>query len=211
MHDKRLKRSRATLLATALVAALFSQPAMAGIKCWTNDEGVRECGNSVPPEYAQQGHSELSDQGIIIDRRERAKTDKELAEQRRQAEIAAERERELQRQRRQDSILLQTFSSERDIITARDAKLSAMDGQIALAQNRIDKLREDLEKRETKAAAAERSGREPGADLLEDIASLKRQIRSNQAFIEETRTDQEELREIYDRDLERFRELKAKE
>lgn len=210
MHDKRLERSRATLLA-ALAAALFGQPATAGIKCWTNDEGVRECGNSVPPEYAQQGHSELSDQGIVIDRRERAKTDEELAEQRRQAEIAAERERELQRQRRQDSILLQTFSSERDIISARDAKLAAMDGQIALAQNRIDKLREDLDKREDKAATAERSGKEPSADLLEDIASLKRQIRSNQAFIEETRTDQEELRKIYDRDLERFRELKAKE
>ncbi|MCS3903271.1 chromosome segregation ATPase [Methylohalomonas lacus] len=211
MNNKRFKRSLATLLAAVLAAMLLGQPVTASIKCWTNDEGVRECGNSVPPEYAQQGHSELSEQGIVIDRKERAKTDEELAEQRRQAEIAAERERELQRQRRHDSILLQTFSSERDIITARDAKLSAMDGQIALAQSRIEKLREDLDKRETKAASAERSGRDPSADLLEDIASLRRQIRSNQTFIEETRADQDELREIYNKDLERFRELKAKE
>ena len=43
--------------ALAAVALLALPPmAGAGIKCWTNNDGVRECGNAVPPEYAQQGH-----------------------------------------------------------------------------------------------------------------------------------------------------------
>ena len=27
----------------------------ARMKCWTNNEGVKECGDTVPPEYTQQG------------------------------------------------------------------------------------------------------------------------------------------------------------
>lgn len=200
-------RAMALLLAFGLGQA--GQLPAAEIKCWTNSEGVRECGNVVPPEYSQQGYREYNNRGIVIDRQERAKTAAELAEQRRQARLAAEHERELQLRRREDAILLQTFSTEYDIITARDAKLSAMDTQIGLAQGRIEKLHEDLDQRQIQAAADERSGHAPSADLLEDIASLKRQIQSNEAFIEEMRTGQDELRAVYDADLTRFRELKA--
>ena len=51
-----------------------SQMAQARIKCWTNKDGVRECGESVPPEYAQKSHQELSDQGTVIEEQARAKT-----------------------------------------------------------------------------------------------------------------------------------------
>ena len=54
---------RVSLLACALAAlavALLPLPASAGIKCWTNDDGVRECGNTVPPKYAQKAHRELT-------------------------------------------------------------------------------------------------------------------------------------------------------
>ncbi len=177
------------------------------IKCWTNSEDVRECGNKVPPEYSQQEHRELSEQGIIIDYTQRALTDEELAEQKRQAKLEAERERKLQQQRRQDAILLQTFSSERDIVTSRDDKLMAMDAQIKLAESRIDKLREDLDKRMKKAAADERSGQVSPPELLEDIESLRRQISSNEAFIAETRAHQQALETVYNKDIERFRKL----
>jgi len=180
----------------------------AEIKCWTNSEGVRECGNKVPPEYAQQGHKEISEQGIVIDKKERALTDEEIAERERQAAMEAERQRALEEQRRQDKILLQTFSSEEDIITARDDKLSAMDAQIKLTESRIDKLRVDLDKLKEQAAAKERAGNELPAELLEDIESLRRQIQSNEEFIAEIRADQERIRKNADADLKRFHELK---
>lgn len=196
----------------ALVAGLIglgiSSGAGAGIKCWTNSEGVRECGNKVPPEYAQQGHKEISEHGIVIDEKERALTEEEIAERERQAAMEAERQRAQEDQRRQDKILLQTFSTEEDIITARDDKLSAMEAQIKLTESRIDKLRADLDKRMEQAAAMERAGKEPAEELLEDIGSLRRQIQSNEEFIAEIRADQERIRKNADADLKRFRELK---
>lgn len=198
-------------LPVAVLLALMIMPPLlaADIKCWTNSDGVRECGNRVPPEYAQGGYSEVSPQGIVVDEQERALTDEEIAERRRQAEQEAARQRELEDQRRQDRILLYTFSNEADLITARDDKLAAMDAQIRLAESRIDKLEAELEKKTERAASAERSGREPGEELLADIDSLKRQIRSNTGFIENIRAEQARVKAEYDADIERFRNLKG--
>ena len=41
----------------ALSGLTLSGTAQARMKCWTNNEGVRECGNSIPPEFAQKEHN----------------------------------------------------------------------------------------------------------------------------------------------------------
>jgi len=200
---------RGLYIMAALLGFISSNSAMAGIKCWTNSEGVRECGDRVPPEYAQQGYKEISEQGIVVDEKERALTDEEIAEIKRQREREQEQRRRQMEEERHDTILLQTFSNEEDIITARNDKIQAMDAQIKLAESRIAKLRDDLEKRLDQAAASERAGKQPSKELLEDIESLRRQIRTNEEFIAETRADQERIRAQYDADLQRFRELKG--
>ena len=55
---------RLLILSLLLSGALATPFANAGIKCWTNKDGVRECGNAVPPEYAQQGHTVKDKQGL---------------------------------------------------------------------------------------------------------------------------------------------------
>ena len=62
----------------AITVLAFSGPANARIKCWTNQEGVKECGNTVPPEFAQKEHKEVSEQGVVMEEKERAKTEEEL-------------------------------------------------------------------------------------------------------------------------------------
>ena len=59
-----------------LFTASFSftpQLAMAGFVCWTNNDGVKECGNSVPPEYAQKETRKRDSQGRVTEIKERAK------------------------------------------------------------------------------------------------------------------------------------------
>lgn len=197
-----------TIIFTLLGLIFSTNAGAAKIKCWTNDEGVRECGESVPPEYSQQGHKELNESGIVVDKKDRALTEEEIAEKRRQEERQAEVERERTKQRRADTELLQTFSSEADIIRARDDKVSAMNAQITLAESRNEKLQEDLDKRMETAAAQERAGKEPPQALLKDIENLRRQIQTNDEFIAKTKAKRERIREEYSADLQRFRELK---
>ena len=63
------KRSSLAAITMALVSmslVVVSTSAQARIKCWENSDGVRECGKTVPPEYSQQGHEEISSQGITV-------------------------------------------------------------------------------------------------------------------------------------------------
>jgi len=205
MHGERVCL---TVLA-ALVLTGYSLQAVSAIKCWTNRDGVRECGNRVPPEYAQQGYEEVSKQGLILDETERAKTPEELEEEARQTAIRAEEKRRQQEQARADKILLATFSSVEDIEMVRDDRIRALEASIRLAEKRNESILQDLEKRMQAAADAERAGRAPNEALLKDIESLRRQIKANDAYIEERQKEQEETRQQYAESIARFKELKA--
>jgi hypothetical protein len=196
------------LFLTILVLVLPGQ-AHARIKCWTNDEGVRECGSVIPPEYAQKSHEEVSDQGVVVDEKERAKTVEELAEEKRLADIKADEDRKAEEQAKLDKMLMDTFSSVDDIEMTRDGKISAIDSSIKLANKRSEKLQIDLDKRIETAAVEERAGKAPSETLLKDIESLRRQINDNKSFIAKKRAEQEQLRADYDLDIARFNKLKT--
>ena len=83
--------ARKALCSTFLVALLMGAgtTAEAKIKCWKNNEGVRECGNVVPPEFAQQGHEEVSSGGVKRESTGRAKSLEELEAERAEAKRKA--------------------------------------------------------------------------------------------------------------------------
>ncbi|MBI4005960.1 MAG: hypothetical protein HY356_04765 [Gammaproteobacteria bacterium] len=193
----------------SLVAITFALHSQAAIKCWTNKEGVKECGDRVPPEYSQTGHQELSEQGVIVEETGRAKTEEELEEEKKLAAIKAEEDRIAAEQAKKDQILLDTFSSVDDLQMARDGKIAAIESSISLAQKRNDKLQQDLDKWVEKAATEERSGKAPPEDLLKDIEKLRGHINDNNTFITEKRAEQEAVKGAYAKDIERFNELKS--
>jgi hypothetical protein len=193
----------------ALSGLTLSGTAQARMKCWTNNEGVKECGNKIPPEFAQQEHQELGKSGIVREKTERAKTDEELAEARRLDREKAQQAKLEAEKKKQDQILLSTFSNVGDIERARDERVTALEAAIKLTKARNDKIQLDLDKRIQTAADAERSGKTPPAALLEDIDSLKRQISNNDKFIDGKRAEQEEIKAAHAKDIEHFKKLKG--
>ena len=202
-----------TAAVAATVVLLLAPIASAGIKCWTNKEGFRECGNAVPPEYAQQGHTELNKQGVVVNEQVRAKTAEELAaeaaEQERMAKEDAEREKVAKEQAMRDRVLLDTFTTEEDLVLARDGKMQALDARIQHSQNVVDKLAESLQTLEEQAAKAELSGNAVPEKVKEDIARVKRQLSENQGFITLRQREKQEITRQFESDLARYRELKA--
>jgi hypothetical protein len=201
-------KSFLSLTVAVLVHGAGIPSAEAVIKCWTNDEGVRECGDRVPPEYAQQGHQELSKQGMVIEEQKAVKTTEELEEAARQAALLEEVKRRQEAQARADRVLLATFSTVKDIEVVRDERLVAIEASIKLAQKRTETIHQDLDKRIQAAAAAERAGKTPNEALLKDIESLRRQIKNNNDYIDEKKTEQEATRQEYAANIERFKELR---
>jgi hypothetical protein len=204
----------ATVMRIALILVLVtglspSPPAHARIKCWTNKDDIRECGNVVPPEYSQKGHEELSDQGIVIDRKERAKTPEELEEERRLAAIQAEEERKATKKEIADRVLLDTFASEDDLVLARDGKLAAIEQTIHVTESRIKKLQKSLNEIMSMAAEIERRGKPPADGIQNEIDAVRAQIAENRAYIKTLRKEQDAVHDAFESDLTRFKELKA--
>ena len=197
------------IVSGVIVLSTLSAPLQARFKCWTNNEGIRECGEKVPPEFVQKGHEEMSGQGIVLKKKERAKTEEELAEDARLAVIAAEQQKLEDEQAKQDRILLDTFTSVADIETVRDDKLAVIESSITLTHKRNEKTQQDLDKRIQAAAAAERAGNAPNEALLDDIKLLRARIEKNKVFIEVRKKDQDAVEAASGMDIKRFERLKG--
>lgn len=196
-------------VATIVFLTGIAGPTSAGIKCWTNNEGIKECGNVVPPEYSQQGHEEVSEQGVTVKKTERAKTLEELEAEEEAQRQQAERERLAKEQAAKDRVLLDTFTTEEDLILTRDGKLNAIDSRIAHTKQvtvGLEKQREDLE---VEAANQERAGTAVSDELIADIDSVQRQIQEQMAFIENRQQEKVLLGVQFDADLLRYRQLKG--
>ena len=214
-HSAAARRfAHGSLFALALLA-LAGNPltAYADIKCWTNKDGVRECGDRLPPEYAQKGHEQISDSGVKVTVFEGAKTPEEMAEARRRAADEAERARIARIRAAElladDQVLLRTFTSEEDLLLARDGKLAVIESRVKLAQNRVAKMDTNLEQLTSQAAQQERSGRTVTEALQQRIAKVRQRIDSHMGYIEARRKDQENIRQQFQKDLERLRALKS--
>jgi hypothetical protein len=206
-------RSLLTAITMALISlslVVISTSAQARIKCWKNSDGVRECGKTVPPEYSQQGHEEISSQGVTVDKSKRAQTEEERLEEERLTAIEAEEDARKAELAAQNKILLDTYSNTDDIQMTSDGKIAALDSTIKLANKRNEKIQVNLDKDTATAAAAELAGKQPEEALLKDIESLERQIKNNDKFIAEKRVEQEDIKKEYAAKIARFNELKSK-
>jgi hypothetical protein len=196
-----------------LVAAVLPLPASAGIKCWTNDEGVRECGNAVPPQYSQEGHREISDTGVTLSTTDRAKTKEELRIEReesaRVAAIRAEEARTIRERELKDRVLLSTFTSEKDLSIAHEGQVAAIEIRIEHTELILKQLEQSLAQLRAEAAKLERKGKPMTPELEGKIARVERRLQGSHRFIEERRLQKAELAAQFAEDLDRYRELKG--
>ena len=209
-----MQRSQIKLVFIPLFSLmLLSAPAHAKISCWTNSDGVRECGNAVPPEYAQKETRTINDRGRTTEVKERAKTQEEIAaakalrdEEKRLAAVEAKRKK---KQDAYDRVLLSTYLVENDIIRSRDRQSGSFDATIEVTNTTIKKLQDKLNAERKRAADFERKGKKIPTRIQQEIATLQEQIQDKNSFIQRHEQEKMLLHKKYDADMIRFRELKA--
>lgn len=180
----------------------------AKIKCWVNSDNVRECGTVVPPEYSQQRIEILNERGIVVDVKAAAKTKEQLEEEARLARIEKMKQRRITERKRKDRILLQTYTTERDLNVSHENKVAAIKSIIDITNSNTRSLQNNLGKLQKQAADYERSGLEPPKPLVDDMEDLLRQIKDNDDFIKKKTGALEIMNKKFKVELERFRNLK---
>jgi len=206
-------RSRRRLIATLAAGLLFSTPALHAGKLfkWVDDTGQVRYGDRLPPEYAKKRSETLNSQGVVVETKAAQKTKEQLAEERRVAALQAEEERRQREQAHRDRILLDTFTNEDEMVLTRDGKIEAIEAIIRVTRGRIDKTRERLSELTRRAADLERSGRPVPLELSQQIAESHAQVQQNLEYIENRKREQQSIRDKFEHDIKRFRELKVAE
>lgn len=206
------------VLSLGLVIGLLAGPGIAAakelggsgkIKCWHNKDGVRECGNTVPPEYAQQESEVKDSSGLTVKTQQRAKTQEELEAERAAAKAKADEEAVEKERQKRDRVLLDTYASEDDLLLSRDGQINQLDSQVRQTNVTISKLQKNLDTSIGRAADAERKGEKPSKELTDNIDSVRKQIADNQRFIETKHKEQQEILDRFAGNIKRFRELKG--
>lgn len=181
---------------------------------WTDEKGVVHYGDSVPPEYAKQDRSVLNSQGVNVGFEQGELTPEQRAEKQRQAAEAAQAQAQREEIARRDKMLLETYISVSDIEDLRNRRLELLEGQIKVTELYLANLRKRLVTLQDEASNykpyTNRENAPPIPDnLATDISRTVSSINLYEQTLSRTRSDQETVRNSFDNDIRRFKELKG--
>jgi hypothetical protein len=172
---------RLGLLVAALLLAAAPAVQAQKIICWKDKTGkVVGCGDRVPPEFQQNESKTLDNRGIVrgttVSAEEAAK---QKAKAQEQAALKAEEDRRIAEQRRQDSALVNTYTSEKEIDQRRDRELQVVDLQIAQLNTSLKNATEAhaaVQKRNDAIAKSGKSASPAQADELSRAIEEKKRL-----------------------------------
>jgi len=207
---KMLARTKPFLaVGLCVIAALSVTPVQAGkLKKWIDENGQVQYGDHIPARYAKKSIQTLNSQGVVVNTRAAAKTREQIAEEERLAALKASQERIRREQQRKDQILLDTFTNEDEMVMTRDGKIEAIEAIIRVTNGRIEKIRQRLTSLKQRAANMERAGKPVPNALTQQINDSRDQIRQNISYIENRKIEQQTIKDKFEADIKRFRELK---
>ena len=154
-------------LSAVLMSCAFS--AQAKMYKWVDENGQVHFGDKIPPKYLVKQHEELNEQGVTTKVREAAKTPEEKAEEKRLERERKKAEILEKRKKARDRVLLDTYTTERDLIVARDSRLDAVNSQIKLAETIISDSNKKIESMEKQVVQIKASNREVPIELYDRI------------------------------------------
>jgi hypothetical protein len=172
---------------------------------WVDENGVTHYGDQVPPEYAQQGRTELNRQGLEVGQ----VAARLSAVQAEQAQLATAEQAKL---RQHDSFLMTTYTSAKDIEQLRDERLALINGQMAIARGSIESTDQRLTTLETRMRTFKPWSDAPNArrlpdQLVEEVVRTLQERISLRGALASREKEKTELRTKFDADLMRYREL----
>tara|TARA_A100000164_G_C21896691_1_gene768301 strand:+ start:950 stop:1546 length:597 start_codon:yes stop_codon:yes gene_type:complete len=192
-----MKATRLVIVLWVTMNPIFTK---ANIKCWHNEEGIRECGDRIPAKYAQGASEEFSDSGVLLKTNPKAKEINQINQ-----------DHEKANREKADRLLLNMFSNVNEIDSARDKKINQIDQEIKLIETRLQKLIENQNKiRAVLDSSNAKKNQERVKRLNNDVLSTEIQIKQSNQFIKEKKVERKLILHKYAKDSERFIELNTK-
>jgi len=203
---------RKFIITIALVTLSF--PAMARneqrVYKWTDEDGNVHYSDSIPAEFAERPKDVLNEHGVVVDELEGKKT----AEQLEQERIENERQVAQELQRRADQALLATYLSVDEIVMHRDRRVELFQAQSRVTELYLSNLERRLQGLREEASRFKPYSEDPDAPMIEEglaeeLHKTKETISRHERNLERYESDEQQIIERFDGDIERFKTLKG--
>lgn len=196
----------------ASIIALVAVPAAQGQKivCWKDKAGkVVGCGDRVPPEFQNNESKTLDKRGITRETTVSAAEAARLkAEEDKKAALKAEEDRRIAEQRRQDTALVNTYTSAGEIDVRRDRELQVVDLQIQQLKASVKGAVDAHASQKARYANFEKRGKVPD-NVKEELKQAAEEENRVKARIMDKEKDKERITASYAQQKSRFIELKG--
>ena len=197
-----------SFLVSALIVAL---PASAGkLYKWVDEKGNVHYSDRVPPEAAKLAREEKNQDGVTVKEVARAKTQEELAAEAAQRVKDEEARKIAEAQAQADRALTLSYTSEDDLVRAREQELGVIEANMATAKLTIASQEKNLSDLLAHAADFERNKKPVPQAVTDSIAHVRAQIEAQQKTLKEREASKQSVRDEYEAKLLRWRELSAK-
>lgn len=201
-----------SLTVAAIAVLLVAAPAAQAQKivCWKDKAGkVVGCGDRVPPEFRQNESKTLDTQGITRQTTVSAQEAARLKEEeQKKAAAKADEDRRLAEQRRQDTALVNTYTTAAEIDVRRDRELQVVDLQIQQLKVAVKGAVDAHTAQKTRYATFEKRGKVPD-NVKEDLKQAGDEEMRVKTRISEKEKDKERIAASYAQQKARFIELKG--
>ncbi len=202
---------RIVLLTVSMVLLTSPWLVQAKLYKWVDEEGRVHFGDRIPYQYQIKAHDELNQHGVVLKHREAVKTREQKIEAKRLAKERKKIKLAERKARQRDRVLLDTYTTERDLIVARDARLEAVGSQIQLAETIIGDSNTSIKSLETQVSQIKATNREVPTDIYQRIASEKQQVRIQSGVKAGHLKRYDEISAQFNGYVERFNALKAEQ
>lgn len=205
---------------TGLVLALFAltvttSPVVAQDKVgklykWTDKDGNIHYSDQIPQEAKEYAREKFNDQGVSVERTERAQTAEERAKAEAEANRIAEETKAREERRRADEALLNSYASEEDLVRAYNQRMDLLGQTIEARRVEINAREISLSQLVGQAADMERGGRTVSDAIKQMITGERAEIERQKQFLIRKEAEKDVARADYERDMAKYKAAVAR-
>lgn len=201
---------RITLFALPVVLIVSSFTVQAKMYKWVDEDGQMHFGDKIPQKYLVKEHDELNEYGVKTKHREAEKTAEEKAKERHLEQARKKAALAEKKQKQLDRVLLDTYTSERDLVVARDTRLDALATQIQMSEAFISDTNKKIESMEKQVTQIKAAGSEVPVDLHNRLNSEKQQVAVQMEVMKNHKKRSEKISAQFNGYIERFRVVRPR-
>lgn len=173
---------------------------------YRDENGIMTMASILPPDRADAGYDVVSQNGEIIQTipPKNVTSHSENSEKKETPKPITREEQE----KRQDELLLQSFTSQKEIERARDDKVASIKIFEGIVEENLHSLNKQLQSINDSIAARKQNNETIPANVQKNLEDTLRQIKEGETFLAKKVSEREKIQEKYNNFITRFNEMR---